>query len=118
MVRSEGRQSLRVLDWDNEVSWKDTSGKKEDLQRSRRLPNLTVFGMRLEHNFPRNKTSYKKEEWAEESARPQTARRNRGIHKVWTDVKYYLKLIVDARTKLEKCTIPTVPCIVTGDSEG
>ena len=109
----EPRLSQNCKD-DGTFPWKDKIGSME----SKILPDLTVFGMRLEHNFPRNKTSYKKKEWTKESARQSDSTPQQGIHKVSTNDKDYLKVIVDARTKLEKDTIPTVPCIVTEDSEG
>ena len=57
-------------------------------------------------------------EWAEQSARLQASRRNRGIYEVLTDDKDHFKVIADARLKLEKETGPAVPCIEKEDSRG
>ena len=57
-------------------------------------------------------------EWAEESAKLQAARRNRGKYKELTHDKDYFKVIAGARLKLEKDTVPAMPCIVREDSWG
>ena len=55
----------------------------EDLQRSKRLADRTVFGMKLGHNYSRSKKKTNElAELAEESAKLQAARRNKGTHEV------------------------------------
>ena len=46
---------------------------------------------------------------AEESAKLQAGRRNRGIYEVLTDDKDYFKVIVDTRLKPEKDTVLAMP---------
>ena len=49
-------------------------------------------------------------DWEEEHARLQAARRNRRVHEVATGDTDDLKVIVDARLKLEKDLAPAMPC--------
>ena len=68
----------------------------------------------MEKVYQRNKND-EIAEWAEEIDKLQGARRNSVIYEVLTDDKDYLKVISDARVKLEK---DTKPCIVREDSQG
>ena len=80
-----------------------------------RLPDQTIYGLKLGHDAQRNKKKHIAE-WAEKNAKLQAARRNRGILEVLTDDKDYLKVIADVRLKLEKDTDLTMSCIETEDS--
>ena len=88
------------------------------IQRCKRLPDPTVSGLNLGHNHPSNKKAKSIAEWAEESAKLQAARTNRGIYEVLTDDEDCVKVIVGARVKLENVTALAMPCIERKTAEG
>ena len=90
----------------------------EDRRKSQRLPDQTEHGLKLGEYSPGNKWNNKLQKWAQESAKLQAARRNRGIYEVWTDDKNYFTVIADARLKLEKDTASAFPCTEKEDSRG
>ena len=61
---------------------KDTHGLMKDPRKFKRPPDQTVHGFMLGHIYPRSRK--KNAEWAEESAKQQAARRNRGKYKELT----------------------------------
>ena len=74
---------------------------------------------RLDRKWPESWTQLTKKQkenyiakWAEQSAKLQAARRNRGIYEVLTNSKDQFKVIADARLKLEKsyCSCCAVHC--------
>ena len=74
----------------------------DDLERSIRQPDQTLFGWKFGCNCPRKRCKKIIADWADESVKQQTARRNKGIYDFSTDDKHYLKVTVDARAKLKK----------------
>ena len=93
-------------------------GRMEDLREARRPPEHTVNGLKLGQDYPRNTRENRLHNGAEESAKLQAVRRNRGNYEVLTDDKDYFKVIADARLKLEKDVAPAMPCIVREDIRG
>ena len=109
--RSEGCHSFWKVDWDYKMP--DPTSKT-----FWRIPHRTVFVLKLGHHYPRNKMQKYIAEWAGERAKLQSPRRNTGIHEVLTDDKDDLKVIADARLKLEKDAALSLPCIEKDDSRG
>ena len=83
----------------------------EDLRKSKRLPDQTVFGLKLGQKYPRNKKKQIAEQ-AEESAKLQAARCNSGIYEVLIEDKdssMWLLMLVSSDTyNLYKCQQGTV----------
>ena len=79
---------------------------------SKHTPRTATFWT---EEWPRlSKKKKKKQEeiaaWDEEETRLQEARRKREIFRILSEAEEYLKVISDARAKLEKCMVPSMPC--------
>ena len=86
----------------------------EDPQGSKRLPSQTVCGLKLS----KKKSEISIAEWAEMSAKLQTARRNRRIYEVSADDKDYRKEKAGARLRLERDDVLVIHAFREARAEG
>ena len=94
-------------------------GEMEHLRKSRILPDLTVSGLELVYVFPKKPKEKHIAQWEQkEVLKLHAERHNRRTCKIFTADKDYLKVIADARLKLEKQIALAMLCIEKDDSRG
>ena len=124
MDRSEGCHSVWGVGWDYQIkdptyktSWRIQLGEWKTFASPKDCQTKQYMAWSWWKSKEQKDTSIA--EWAEESAKLQAARRDRGIYEVLTGDKDYFLVTADARLKLKKKdTAPAMPCIEKEDSRG